>query len=661
MCHPYRGSWHYACLVGLRLDEGGILSMKKRFLSVMMSICMLLSLLMISVFADVGEITPSEVISITEDEEGVEAEETSGDEIVTEETNDSISETDTDISGEATENELFDEISIIPTPDVVGGSLGETEPLAAIALASMADTTPPELKGLEFDQGTVEAGGTITITADVSDDISGVSIIFLNFKNQSSGKRVSAQLSDYDRTGIYKKTVEISQYEAAGEFKLSSFEVQDYAGNYVYRDEQMGDIIPNYFFTVTNDGTVDTTPPELKGLEFDQGTVEAGGTITITADVSDDISGVSIIFLNFKNQSSGKRVSAQLSDYDRTGIYKKTVEISQYEAAGEFKLSSFEVQDYAGNYVYRDEQMGDIIPNYFFVVTNKNIIPDTSPPTLSSGSANRTSNTSATITFTTNEKGTAYYKVVEKGALAPEITDASTIHGFTSLGSINAGTVPAKHVSLTAGAKDIYVYVVDASGNYNEGLKIEAAAYSSGSGGSTGGGSGGGGGSAAPSTPVVKTPEVAPQPEAPVAPTDNTENSQPKTTTVIKPGSKIATITNDDGTSRQTTMDVAPMIQDGRTMMPARFVADVLGVGVNYDNQTKTATFKYDEATVTLTLGQKTMIVNGQTVALQTAPMLVDGRILLPLRDIQEAFKGLGLKATIDWNAETKEVTIAKQ
>ncbi len=61
---------------------------------------------------------------------------------------------------------------------------------------------------------------------------------------------------------------------------------------------------------------------------------------------------------------------------------------------------------------------------------------------------------------------------------------------------------------------------------------------------------------------------------------------------------------------------------------------------------------------VTLTLGQKVMKVNGQNVDLLAAPLLVNGRILLPVRDIQRAFSDLGLKVSIDWNAETKRVII---
>lgn len=72
------------------------------------------------------------------------------------------------------------------------------------------------------------------------------------------------------------------------------------------------------------------------------------------------------------------------------------------------KVRQIYLYDVAGN-----ERTIDFNDEYTFTV-----VPDTTPPTLTSGTVNRTSNTSATITFTTNEKGTAYYKVVDQGAAA---------------------------------------------------------------------------------------------------------------------------------------------------------------------------------------------------------------------------------------------------
>ena len=105
--------------------------------------------------------------------------------------------------------------------------------------------------------------------------------------------------------------------------------------------------------------------------------------------------------------------------------------------------------------------------------------PDTTAPVLSAGTVNRTSDTAAKIGFKTDEAGTAYYRVVEKDATAPTNT---TVKTGTSLGAVS-GTVSGKDVTLTAGAKDIYVVVEDAAGNISAPLKIAAAAYDPNSGG----------------------------------------------------------------------------------------------------------------------------------------------------------------------------------
>ena len=100
-------------------------------------------------------------------------------------------------------------------------------------------------------------------------------------------------------------------------------------------------------------------------------------------------------------------------------------------------------------------------------------------PALWAGNVNRTSNTAATIGFTTSEAGTAYYLVLESGADAPS---PAAVKAGTSLGFVTADATSGKTVALTAGAKDIYVVVEDAAGNISTPLKIPAAAYGGGSG-----------------------------------------------------------------------------------------------------------------------------------------------------------------------------------
>lgn len=117
-----------------------------------------------------------------------------------------------------------------------------------------------------------------------------------------------------------------------------------------------------------------------------------------------------------------------------------------------------------------------------------------------------------------------------------------------------------------------------------------------------------------------------------------------------------------DGALTEAMTDMAPILQDGRTMLPTRMIAELLGVEVSYDAASKTTTLTYlageKKNVITLILGEKRMKVNGEFIEISTEVTQLDGRTLLPLRDIQRALEGLGLEIEIEWNAQAKEITI---
>lgn len=208
----------------------------------------------------------------------------------------------------------------------------------------------------------------------------------------------------------------------------------------------------------------DTTPPTLHSLTLDKTIVEAPGTITFTANVSDDLSGVEHVWLFFDKDYG---MINQMQETQEPGVYSLTLEYGQWEPERTIQMTDIHLRDIAGN-VHRVEYTNE----YSFAVKR-----DTTPPILTAGTVRRTNDTAAAVGFTSNEAGTAYYNVVERGASEAAITDVDTVKNFASLGAVSAGTVTAKAVALTAGAKDIYVYVVDGNDNYSTGLKIETAAY----------------------------------------------------------------------------------------------------------------------------------------------------------------------------------------
>ncbi len=101
------------------------------------------------------------------------------------------------------------------------------------------------------------------------------------------------------------------------------------------------------------------------------------------------------------------------------------------------------------------------------------------------------------------------------------------------------------------------------------------------------------------------------------------------------------------------TLDVAPVIKDGRTMVPLAFVSQSLGATVNWDNTKKEVSYKKGDTKVRMIVGQKSATVNDKAVAMDAAVYVENGRTMVPL-----AFIANALSAKTQWDNTTKMITI---
>ena len=101
--------------------------------------------------------------------------------------------------------------------------------------------------------------------------------------------------------------------------------------------------------------------------------------------------------------------------------------------------------------------------------------------------------------------------------------------------------------------------------------------------------------------------------------------------------------------------DVSPQIINNRTMVPMRKIFETLGATVEWDQNTKTVTSTKGGTTVSLTIDNPNMNVNGNVVTLDTPACIVDNRTLVPVRAIAEAFQ-----TEVNWDEGTKTVIINK-
>jgi hypothetical protein len=93
------------------------------------------------------------------------------------------------------------------------------------------------------------------------------------------------------------------------------------------------------------------------------------------------------------------------------------------------------------------------------------------------------------------------------------------------------------------------------------------------------------------------------------------------------------------------TMDVAPFIEEGRTFVPVRFIAEAFGAEADWtpkDAPVETVFLTREDMTITIGIGDSFLTVTkdgeAEVVTFDAAAQIKDGRTFLPFRAIAEAF-----------------------
>jgi hypothetical protein len=84
------------------------------------------------------------------------------------------------------------------------------------------------------------------------------------------------------------------------------------------------------------------------------------------------------------------------------------------------------------------------------------------------------------------------------------------------------------------------------------------------------------------------------------------------------------------------TTDPAPIVERGRMLLPARAVFEALGAAVDYDARRKKIVVRRGAHSATLALGSRAASADGRNVELDAPPRVARGRTFVPLRFIAE-------------------------
>lgn len=84
--------------------------------------------------------------------------------------------------------------------------------------------------------------------------------------------------------------------------------------------------------------------------------------------------------------------------------------------------------------------------------------------------------------------------------------------------------------------------------------------------------------------------------------------------------------------------NVAPTVVEGRTLIPARFIAESLGAQVEWNESKATAVIRDGKHKIEITMGEKYLLADERKIPLDVPAMTLNDRIMLPLRAVTDAF-----------------------
>ena len=99
--------------------------------------------------------------------------------------------------------------------------------------------------------------------------------------------------------------------------------------------------------------------------------------------------------------------------------------------------------------------------------------------------------------------------------------------------------------------------------------------------------------------------------------------------------------------------DVPPIIEDGSTLVPMRFLFEQMGADVEWDSETQTATATLDNTVVTFSIDNINAEVNKTSATMDVPARLINGKTMVPLRFLSE-----NMGYDVDWDADSRTAIV---
>ena len=99
--------------------------------------------------------------------------------------------------------------------------------------------------------------------------------------------------------------------------------------------------------------------------------------------------------------------------------------------------------------------------------------------------------------------------------------------------------------------------------------------------------------------------------------------------------------------------DVPPIIEDGSTLVPMRFLFEQMGADVEWDGKTKTTTATLGYKEITFSIDNVNARINNKSAKMDVPARLINDKTMVPLRFLSE-----NMGYDVDWDADSRTAII---
>ena len=104
---------------------------------------------------------------------------------------------------------------------------------------------------------------------------------------------------------------------------------------------------------------------------------------------------------------------------------------------------------------------------------------------------------------------------------------------------------------------------------------------------------------------------------------------------------------------RELEFDQPAVISENRTLVPVRKIFETLGAELTWDDNTRTAYSEKGTRKVSITIGEKYIVVDGEQKEIDVPTKIINNRTLIPLRAISDAYE-----CAVEWDSVLKTAKI---